>query len=298
MAKANNIKLKETEAVVVGPETGQQTIRIQNQSLLSSTASNTHHQSNFILVRAARSDSGQLILQNGHELLTLLNENALSHATGQDSDSSKPIVLQHPRLKARNTDSTNSIAVQPISIKNNSSDTPSTSAGQTILLQSGTTVKKGTLTSDGSIILQQTRLTATKTGSGNDTSGPILLQTLKRLDKTPSILVIRNAGSTATATVVPTTSKTVQTKTLTRVTQHHHHSHHQQEMIVTEGRERSVERASKQTNVPLGSGKYIFMIVLSIFLYFYSILLFLNFQQERMLKYDITEKNSWNKLKF
>lgn len=274
MAKANNIKLKEADAVVVGPETtassGQQTIRIQNQSI--STAG-TATQSNFILVRAARSDSGQLILQNGHELLTLLNESAAA-AAAAGNDDNKPIVIQQ-RKQTRgssnsnpNNESTNSIAVHH-QTTNTSTTThsliktsdaqggSSISGGNTILLQSSGTggMKKLTSADGSSIILQQTRL-ATAKNSTNDNSGPILLQTLKRLDKTPSILVIRNAGGTATAG----TSKMVsaQVKTVPRLAQQQ-----QQEtvtVITSEGRERSVERVSnsKQTNVPLGSGKYNF----------------------------------------
>lgn len=268
MAKANNIKLKETEAVVVGPETttssGQQTIRIQNQSIVTTASGPGGTQSNFILVRAARSDSGQLILQNGHELLTLLNESAAAAAAAAGDDNNKPIVIQQRSIKGRGSggsgsnlnESTNSIAVhhQSHPITRDTSSVASNSGGsQTILLQSGTGGMKKLTSADGSsIILQQTRL-ATKSGTSDANSGPILLQTLKRLDKTPSILVIRNAGGNTTAS----TSKMVsaQVKSVPRMAQQ------QQEtvtVITSEGRERSVERVSnsKQTNIPLGSGKY------------------------------------------
>lgn len=268
MAKANNIKLKDTEAVVVGPETttssGQQTIRIQNQSIVTTASGPGGTQSNFILVRAARSDSGQLILQNGHELLTLLNESAAAAAAAAGDDNNKPIVIQQRSIKGRGSggsgsnlnESTNSIAVhhQSHPITRDTSSVASSSGGsQTILLQSGTGGMKKLTSADGSsIILQQTRL-ATKSGTSDANSGPILLQTLKRLDKTPSILVIRNAGGNTTAS----TSKMVsaQVKSVPRMAQQ------QQEtvtVITSEGRERSVERVSnsKQTNIPLGSGKY------------------------------------------
>lgn len=269
MAKANNIKLKDTEAVVVGPETttssGQQTIRIQNQSIVTTAAGPGGTQSNFILVRAARSDSGQLILQNGHELLTLLNESAAAAAAAAGDDNNKPIVIQQRSIKGRGNsgsnlnESTNSIAVhhQSHSVTRDTSSTASGSGGsQTILLQSGTGGMKKLTSADGSsIILQQTRLATSKSGSSDANSGPILLQTLKRLDKTPSILVIRNAGGNTTAS----TSKMVsaQVKTVPRLAQ----QQQQQEtvtVITSEGRERSVERVSnsKQANIPLGSGKY------------------------------------------
>lgn len=286
MAKANNIKLKETEAVVVGPETttstGQQTIRIQNQSIVTTAAGPGGTQSNFILVRAARSDSGQLILQNGHELLTLLNESAAAAAAAAaGEDNNKPIVIQQRSIKGRGSgsgnsgsninESTNSIAVHHQSHPSTRGDTSGGSGSQTILLQSSTGGMKKLTSADGSsIILQQARLATTKSGSSDNNSGPILLQTLKRLDKTPSILVIRNAGGSTTAS----TSKMVsaQVKTIPRLAQQQQHQQQQQEtvtVITSEGRERSVERVSnsKQTNIPLGSGKCKYFTFIFLFLY-------------------------------
>lgn len=288
MAKANNIKLKETEAVVVGPETttstGQQTIRIQNQSIVTTAAGPGGTQSNFILVRAARSDSGQLILQNGHELLTLLNESAAAAAAAAaGEDNNKPIVIQQRSIKGRGSgsnsgsninESTNSIAVHHQSHPSTRGDTSGGSGSQTILLQSSTGGMKKLTSADGSsIILQQARLATTKSGSSDNNSGPILLQTLKRLDKTPSILVIRNAGGSTTAS----TSKMVsaQVKTIPRLAQQQQHQQQQQEtvtVITSEGRERSVERVSnsKQTNIPLGSGKCKYFTFIFLFLYISS----------------------------
>lgn len=269
MAKANHLKTKETDAVVVTP---------QSTATVVQSATGTATTSNFILVRAARSDSGQLILQNGHELLSLLNEASTVTVDGGGGSSSlaaslgegKSIVFQHQRIKTRSlsTDSTNITAVQPI-IKSTTLEgatvAGTTSSGGTIFLQSGS-LKKGTLTtSDGSIILQQ-RLTKASSGDG-----PILLQTLKRLDKTPSILVIRNATSanaiptTSTATTTATaavTTKLPQRPTLQMKAQSHpqpQHSH-----TVTVQRSLSEDRkATRHTlNVPLGSGKYTFMISL------------------------------------
>lgn len=283
MAKANNIKLKETEAVVVGPETttstGQQTIRIQNQSIVTTAAGPGGTQSNFILVRAARSDSGQLILQNGHELLTLLNESAAAAAAAANEDNNKPIVIQQRSIKGRGSgsgnsgsninESTNSIAVHHQSHHSTRGDTSGGSGSQTILLQSSTGGMKKLTSADGSsIILQQARLATTKSGSSDNNSGPILLQTLKRLDKTPSILVIRNAGGSTTAS----TSKMVsaQVKTIPRLAQQQQQQQQETVTVITsEGRERSVERVSnsKQTNIPLGSGKCKYFTFIFLFLY-------------------------------
>lgn len=259
MAKANNLlKTKETEAVVVAPE---QTVRQAAGTATVVTTSSTTA-GNFILVRAARSESGQLILQNGHELLSLLNADAAS--LDPDNSSHKSIVLQaattsatlHHRggggLKVTGggrggvTDSTNSIAVQPTTttiLKGTTLDGHS-SGGSTIFLQAGTNVKKGTLTADGSIILQQ-RL---KTSGGSDSGGgPILLQTLKRLDKTPSILVIRNTGSAipaATATPVASTSKI-------KLATARNHGDDRKEVVVVDNN--VVDK--RPSNIPLGSGE-------------------------------------------
>ncbi|XP_040164964.1 uncharacterized protein LOC120901256 isoform X2 [Anopheles arabiensis] len=171
--------------------------------------------SNIILVRGSRSENGQIILQNTHELLSLL------------SDEDKPIFLQHQRLTTTSGGTTitkahatktlaeattgtggggaSTILFQP-AIKSGTLEGLSGvgGAGGTILLQSdalkkGTTLEVGSSSATGSttgpIFLQQ-RL------SKNGTEGPILLRTLKRLDKSQSILVIRNAttaGTVATA---------------------------------------------------------------------------------------------------
>lgn len=264
MAKANNLKTKETEAVVVAPEVQQTAVRqtgtatvvsASTATLVQTSSATASAPSNFILVRAARSESGQLILQNGHELLSLLNADAGNNVIGGNvsHDDSKPIVLQattathHHRIKGRSissaTDSTNSIAVhQPIfkSTTLEGGATATSSTGSTIFLQSGTHVKKGTLTADGSIILQQ-RL---KSG-GSD--GPILLQTLKRLDKTPSILVIRNAG-----TAIPTTVTTASLASTSKIKVARNDERNNHKVVA----ENSIVIDKRPSNIPLGSGKY------------------------------------------
>lgn len=138
--------------------------------------------SNIILVRGSRSENGQIILQNTHELLSLL------------SDEDKPILLQHQRLKTKTVPEVtstagNTILFQP-TIKSSAVD-------GTFLLQSDGGLKKTTLSSEGGQIFLQQRLN--KNGSSD---GPILLRTLKRIDKSQSILVIRNATTTASAASV------------------------------------------------------------------------------------------------
>ncbi|XP_055609247.1 uncharacterized protein LOC129756408 isoform X2 [Uranotaenia lowii] len=166
----------------------QSQIHLQQAQSATVTGQPQQH-SNIILVRGSRSENGQIILQNTHELLSLL------------SDEDKPILLQHQRLKAKpvpevqtTTGATNTILFQP-AIK---------STDGTILLQPDG-LKKTTLatTQEGGPIFLQQRFN--KNGS---TDGPILLRTLKRIDKSQSILVIRNA-STATATATAASSSNV-----------------------------------------------------------------------------------------
>uniref|UniRef100_A0A182WLJ3 Uncharacterized protein n=1 Tax=Anopheles minimus TaxID=112268 RepID=A0A182WLJ3_9DIPT len=189
-----------------------------SQSPATVTVATSQHQqqqqqqhSNIILVRGSRSENGQIILQNTHELLSLL------------SDEDKPIFLQHQRLTTASAGATitkahttktlseatagsgggSTILFQP-AIKSGTLEGISGvgGGGSTILLQSdalkkGTTLEVGTSSATGStggpIFLQQ-RL------SKNGTEGPILLRTLKRLDKSQSILVIRNATTAGTVT--------------------------------------------------------------------------------------------------
>lgn len=146
----------------------------------TATIQSQPHHGNIILVRGARTENGQIILQNSHELLNLLN------------DEDKPILLQHSRFKnataVKQPQNDGTILLQS-ALKNGQMD-------GTVLLQSAT-MKKTAALPEGSIIVQQ-RLNK----NGTVVDGPILLQTLKRLDKSQSILVFRNASnSTATSTI-------------------------------------------------------------------------------------------------
>lgn len=167
-----------------------------------------HPGGNIILVRG-RSENGHIILQNSHELLSLLNgddenNNGGTQGSGNGSNTSnKTILFQSQRIKAiNNSNSTtkfesvnnlkNTILLhQPGMIKSSSQS----QENGTILLQTSTSQKKNpgpsttaTALSDGSILLHP-RVTR------NNSDGPILLQTLKRLDKSQPILVFRNSAS-------------------------------------------------------------------------------------------------------
>lgn len=203
----------------------------------SATASqNSNNNNNIILLRGAQSDGGHIILQNGQELLQLLNGGGEAKSGGSNttttssSSSGKTIILQSPRLKQQSEANKNvknrimlhQTTVDQLSMANKQSEGGGSSklclssqsldsgVGETILLQtnglSGKRISATTL-SDGSILLHPrmmdsyttTQATATGTSqAGNSSSdGPILLQTLKRFDK--SIFVLRNSSGGSTA---------------------------------------------------------------------------------------------------
>ncbi|XP_055315891.1 calmodulin-binding transcription activator 1 isoform X2 [Sitodiplosis mosellana] len=219
-----------------------------------------HHPSNIILIRGARTENGQIILQNGHELLSLLNSGAVSisssaaAAVAADDDnnitacntSTSPSILLHRKTTFANSVVTTAApivatsatskhtsnndaskfvlqsALKNANLASNQIIDASTLSGNGIkgnatLLHTTTQALKTTSTTtttqltstvnnsataagipEGSIILQQ-RLN--KNGT-ND--GPILLQTLKRIDKSPSILLFRNNPNSGTGTTTCT----------------------------------------------------------------------------------------------
>lgn len=187
--------------------------------------------SNIILVRGARTENGQIILQNSHELLSLLN------------DEDKPILLQHQRIKTKNGPDS-AILFQP-TIKT------ATTMESPIILQTQA-IKKNVIgaasESTGSIFLQQ------RFSKAGGSDGPILLQTLKRLDKTQPILVFRSASSTATTTATTTSIKAQQQQLQLQLQQQ---QHLQINIKSDDGDEMSESQPQKQHgNIPLGTGEY------------------------------------------
>lgn len=212
---------------------------------LASIGGQTQH-GNIILVRGARTENGQIILQNSQELLNLF------------SDDDKPIILQSPRFKTAKASTEGTILLQSAlkgthiidaSGNANAISTGATTNGNTVLLQSA--IKKATGIPEGSIIVQQ------RLNKNGTSDGPILLQTLKRLDKSPSILVFRNPNtlSTGGATATLATKAALAQRT-----------------VVTVAKEEPAEKATTggdiivtthpakivSQNIPLGSGEYIF----------------------------------------
>lgn len=195
--------------------------------------------SNIILIRGARTENGQIILQNGHELLSLLNSGAVNITNGDDekqasgASQTPSILLQNSRIKTAATvvnttkqisNDPNKYVIQSGSLKNANQIIDASALGgngiknsatatNTVLLHSTKALKKGSAVSgtvaatssavnntttttttipEGSIILQQ------RLNKNGTSDGPILLQTLKRLDKSQSILLFRNAQTTGT----------------------------------------------------------------------------------------------------
>lgn len=206
---------KNMQPVVSVSTNSHQSASIQQHSgMLQQQLGIQSHHGNIILVRGSRNENGQIILQNSHELLSLLN----------DSDD-KPILLQNPRFKAsastakllhqhqqqQHSEGGTILLQSGATLKAAGSIEGNVSSGHHVLLQSSGAVKKSTSLPEGSSIIVQQRVNKLVSGGngGNDAAGPILLQTLKRLDKSQSILVFRNSGSsaaTATATTVSAAS--------------------------------------------------------------------------------------------
>lgn len=289
--------------------------------------------SNIILIRGARTENGQIILQNGHELLSLLNSGAVSISSsgggggsgGVDDDkitcgtstSSQSILLQSSRIKATNvvntqtntttgtgTSSSTNAENGPLfcrtstgttnfviqsALKNSSITTnqlidanalsgngvknqATTQTSNTVLLHSTQALKKTHATTsnasatglnnvassnasattttaipEGSIILQQ------RLNKNGTSDGPILLQTLKRLDKSQSILLFRNTQTTGSTTCTLTTASPSILKT-TNVGN--------QITVIANKDDDKTETKPKQKpvslNVPLGAGEYNF----------------------------------------
>lgn len=265
-----NSRSQQVVAIREISKTGQTMIPIsQHQSSTTSTTSIPHQNTsvlqqqlgiqshgNIILVRGSRNENGQIILQNSHELLSLLN----------DSDD-KPILLQNSRFKTNNSTGTKILHQQPDGTIVLQPGTTLKTTGSLdgngshhVLLQSGA-VKKSNSLPEGSIIVQQ-RMNKSNGNIVNHDGGPILLQTLKRLDKSQSILVFRNSGSSAaaTATTVSVTGGMAASSAAGRL----------KSLIVSPAsvEEESVDKKEKKANVvqvsrsmhiPLGAGEYPFL---------------------------------------
>lgn len=233
------------------------------------------------MIRGARTENGQIILQNGHDLLSLLNSGAVSIANSEDdkrtsntSNSSSILLHRKATTTPKLSTESNKFVIQSTlnnaatitgsqiadantlngnGLKNNallnSTQAIKNATTSNTLSTSTSTSAAATTTNipEGSIIFQQ-RLN--KNGA-ND--GPILLQTLKRIDKSPSILLFRNnqtTGTTSTCTLTATAAQNVvKTKPINnRIAVLANNND-------DEKAELKLRSKSMPSNVPLGAGK-------------------------------------------
>lgn len=164
------------------------------------------HHSNIILLRGARAENGQIILQNRQDLLSLLNE-----------DSNNSIVIQQAKLKTGQTShasaSGTSTTTNLPTVKTVIADDGMSGIGQgaTILLQ--TPIQD----SWNAKLKKSAGCQMSSTATTTTTSVPFLLQTIKRLDnKSQSILVFRNS-STAGAPIASSNKSTTTTGSKVRL---------------------------------------------------------------------------------
>lgn len=162
------------------------------------------HHSNIILLRGARGENGQIILQNRQDLLSLLNE-----------DSNNSIVIQQAKLKTGQTSnaSVSGTTTNLPTVKTVIADDGMSGMGQgaTILLQ--TPIQE----SWNAKLKKSAGCQMSSTATTTTTSVPFLLQTIKRLDnKSQSILVFRNS-STAAAPISSSNKSTTTTSSKVRL---------------------------------------------------------------------------------
>ncbi|XP_033248075.1 uncharacterized protein LOC117185691 isoform X2 [Drosophila miranda] len=191
--------------------------------------------SNIILLRGTRNENGQIIIQNKQDILTLLNEQQQhQEKAAQAAQASTAITLNQ-------LPTTTTVARKTI-VQSSGSSTTSTSSTISIVASSSSSSGVGGKDAVSNTILLQTPINAsqlesvlkaqerTKQANGTaqtklierpfllkhatrslssesncDSKSPFVLQTLKRLEKSQSILVIRNStsGSTSSMAVSP-----------------------------------------------------------------------------------------------
>lgn len=238
---------------------------------MTTAPTSTPQHSNIILIRGARTENGQIILQNSQELLHLLNGAGTVNISCEDE---KLIQLPpHSGFKATTTTATkstnntigagHSIFVQS-PMRTNASphqivDIKTTSTcGQTIVrLPSSNTVAGTTKKSnqtvnaipEGSIFLQQ------RLNKNGATDVPILLQTLKRMDNSPSILLFRNAQTTSST--LTSSTATIKTTTATATTATNNANAKENTSGSSSGGVTSAStNKTVSSNIPLGTGEF------------------------------------------
>lgn len=144
------------------------------------TQSPHHHSGNIILVRGSRTENGQIILQNTQELLNLL---------GSDNKDKPPMLINQQHIK---THENGKIIFHPASVKN----------GINVSAMDNSILLKSTNRNNTMDINRKDTTTIINESSASKLQQRIHLQTLKRLDKTQSFLLIRNTNNNSTTTSV------------------------------------------------------------------------------------------------
>ncbi|XP_055685714.1 calmodulin-binding transcription activator 1 isoform X3 [Lutzomyia longipalpis] len=197
----------------------------------STTTISQTHPNNIILLRGARSDNGHIILHNNQDLMSLIG------------DEEKHVLIQHQRLKGKKANEGAIVLQQQPNAPSKSSD------NETIVLQAANLKKNPTAShlSEGQFLIQH------RVGARGLSDGPILLQTLKRLEKSQSIFLFRN-NSTALTSSVRISSKKSSTNTSAnslKVSQMKQHKP-QKEPTADEEKNGKLEQVN-QKHLPLGN---------------------------------------------
>ncbi|GAB0096880.1 hypothetical protein DMENIID0001_124590 [Sergentomyia squamirostris] len=184
---------------------------------------------NIILLRGARSDNGHIILHNNQDLMSLI------------SDDDKHVLIQQ-RLKTKKSDG-GTLVLQP------TTGTPVSKASDSndaILLQAAGLKKNPTTLTEGQFLIQH------RVGARGLSDGPILLQTLKRLEKSQSIFLFRNNNTAMTSSVRFASKKS--TNTPTNSLKVNQIRKHQQKDVGLDEESTKLEQVN-QKHLPLGNGE-------------------------------------------
>ncbi|XP_052839153.1 uncharacterized protein LOC128254268 isoform X4 [Drosophila gunungcola] len=183
--------------------------------------------SNIILLRGTRNENGQIIIQNKQDILSLLSEQQQQQEKSHSSTAITLNQLPTATTVARKTIVQSSSASSSSSSSNSSSSSSNSTisivasgnnkeaSSNTILLQTPINASQLESVLKAQERSKQANATHTKlverpfmlkhasrslsSESNCDTKSPFVLQTLKRLEKSQSILVIRNSSATSAA---------------------------------------------------------------------------------------------------
>lgn len=243
-------------------------LSLLNSGTVSISSSNSVGNNSDDGKTACGTSSPSILLQSSRIKTTTIPVNTTPKQTSNES--SKFVIqsaLKNTSITTNQIIDANTLSGNGVKIPTTLTSSSTSTTSNTVLLHSTQALKKNIATTsnasatvqslnnvgttgttsipEGSIILQQ-RLN--KNGT-ND--GPILLQTLKRLDKSQSILLFRNTQTTGTTTCTLTTATPNIVKTTNVGNQIAVISNKDDDKTETKSKNKAVS-----LNVPLGAGKY------------------------------------------